>query len=323
MSQSRSNLEEIFEPGHAAQAGLIPEPPPVRRAFISAPASVDTGVIRQALESRGFAPYELDDVDTVGVSMPDLLEDCLKRADLVIAVLGGGKLGDNVLFELGYAAALKKRILALVPRDEELPISEIPYLRAQADNREAIDFGIDQILNAPRPRGETPRDEIQKTKPIGPLADELLSRVRGAGALSREDLEEVIRAAIAASGGAIISSSSVWSQSGDQAHLDLAIWSDDFEPWIGNPLMIGVDSALRDRLALKVALDQLTRSLDDTHTGWGLLIYRGPDFPLDDEVALHPRVFVLKLEQFLDKLRETGLGDLLRGLRKLRVHGRG
>src|SRR5690242_4093634 len=105
VSESRPNLADVSERGQMEEAGAIPPPPPNRRAFISAPLSVDTSVIRQVLESRGLAPYEIDEVATAGVSIPQLLADCLKRADLVVAVLGGGKSNDNVLFELGFAMA--------------------------------------------------------------------------------------------------------------------------------------------------------------------------------------------------------------------------
>ena len=73
-------------------------------------------------------------------------------------------------FELGYATVLKK-ILVLVPPEEDLPVSEIPYLRVAPDNREAIEFGLDQILNAPRARWQTPRVPTPKTRPIGKRTD--------------------------------------------------------------------------------------------------------------------------------------------------------
>jgi hypothetical protein len=176
MSNMQPGLDEICEGGQMVQAGVLLEPPPARSAFIAASSAVDTSVIRHALESRGIAPYEIDELATAGVSIPELLRDCIMRADLVVAVIGGGKAKDNVLFELGFATALKKRILALVPPDEDLPVSEIPYLRTAPDNREAIDFGPDQILNAPWATWRPASEPARKSESIGELADVLLER---------------------------------------------------------------------------------------------------------------------------------------------------
>jgi len=321
MNKPRPNLAEVFESGQMEAAGAVPPSPPNRRAFISAPLSVDTSVIRQVLESRGIAPYEIDEVATAGVSIPQLLADCLKQADLVVAVLGGGKSNDNVLFELGFAMALGKRILALVPSDEQLPISEIPYLRARADNKEAIEFGIDQILDMPWAKLEAPRDQVRKTRPIGDLADRLLTLIRkNVGPLKEKDLEMIIRDVIGASGISSVSYSSEMMTPAGRA--DMAIWSEDFEPWVGNPVVIEIKSQLRGRDHVDDALAQLERILDSTHTECGLLIYQGdqPDFP---KSVRHSRIFVLTIEQLLDSLRDTSLADLLRKLRNQRVHGRG
>jgi hypothetical protein len=321
MSKARPMLEDVFEHGQAVQAGIIPVPPPNRRAFISAPASVDTSVIRRALEVRGIAPYEIDDLAEAGASIPEILDDCLRRADLVVAVVGSGKSKDNVLFELGYATALKKKILALVPPNEDLPVSDIPYLRVDADNKEAIDFGLDQILNAPGAEFQSHKDHLRKTKPIGSLADKLLALIHAKEPLKEQDLEMIIRDVIGASG---ISSMSYPSEMMTSAvRVDMAIWSDDFEPWIGNPLVIEVKSQLRSRSELRDALGQLTKILDRTHTEWGMLIYQRADFVPGEEALRNSRVFIVTIEHLLESLRDTSLGDYLRRLRNMRVHGRG
>ena len=121
MTKPRPDLAEMFERGQMEAVGVIQPLPPTRRAFHRGTLrSVDTSVIRHALESsRGIAPYEIDDLATAGVSIPEILEDCITCADLVVAVIGGGKAKENVLFELGFATALNNRILALVPPEDE------------------------------------------------------------------------------------------------------------------------------------------------------------------------------------------------------------
>jgi hypothetical protein len=105
--------------------------------------------------------------------------------------------------------------------------------------------------------------------------------------------------------------------------VEMAIWSDDFEPWLKNPVLIEVRMQLRSRSQLQSALDRLTKHLDDTCTAWGLLIYQGPDFEPGENQNGDPRVFVLTIERLLESLRDISLGDLLHRKRNLRVHGRG
>jgi len=321
MSKFQPSLEEGSEHGQMVQAEVVPRRPPNRKAFLSAPPTVDTSVLRRAMEERGIVPFELDEVAAGGRSIPELLEDCLKRADFVVAVVGGGKAKDNVLFELGFAMALKKRILAIVSPEADLPLSGILSLRTLPDNQEAVEFGLDQILKAPEPRRHPRRKGIQKTTPLGPLADELLARIRGGTNLSERDLEMIVGEALTASGIAARSRpSEIMSPDGG---VDMAIWSDDFEPWLKNPVLIEVKRQLRSRSQLQNALDQLAKHLDKTHTEWGLLIYQGPEFEPGEGKNGDPRVFVLTIERLLESLRDTSLGDFLHRMRNLRVHGRG
>jgi hypothetical protein len=316
-------LAEELEHRQEIQAGVVAVPARSRKAFISAPACVDTSVLRRALEERGITPFELDEVRVEGRSVPQLLEDCLRSAELVVAVVSGGKAKENVLFELGYALALKKRILAIVPPQEEPPLSEIPCLRARPDNKEAIEFGLDQILTAPEPRRNTRKKGAQKTKPLGPLADKLLDQIRDRKQpLGDDDLEQLVREVLHGSG---IDSSFYASESNSptSAGADVAVWSDDFEPWLGNPLLIELKSDPRSRVELIGALNDLARTLDNTHTAWGLLIYQGADFEPTEEAPADSRVFVLNLERLIESLRNTSLGDFLHRMRNSRVHGRG
>ncbi len=162
MANAPDGLEAIFERGQTEASGQVRDPGPARRAFLSASTNIDTAPLKDTLRSRGFAPFELDEVAAEGRTIPELLEDCVKGADLMVAVVGGGS-RENVLFELGYASALKTPILALVPPGEAMPISlaSIPYLRTGPNNREAIEFGLDTLLAVP-PSSRPSRESLPR-----------------------------------------------------------------------------------------------------------------------------------------------------------------
>jgi hypothetical protein len=307
---------EMDEPGTESAAGRKPSV----QALIAAPPSVDTTVIREELSRRGIHGYQIDEVASAGRSLTDVLEESVRRADLVVAVLGNGG-RDNVLLELGFALALKKRALVIVPPGEMPPVESVPYLRTRPDNREAIDFGLSQILAAPQPPRTAREAAAPSTKPLGQLTDDLLRRLDAAGAHPDvQELAQLIHDALTASGISVMNRS-VPRSSAAAGWADFAVWSDDFEPWIGNPLLIEVRAGMAD---LDQALSSVSRLLEERGRGtaWGLLLCCCPEIGLNGKSVRESRIFVMPIRQFLTSLRDTSLGELVKELRNQRVHGR-
>jgi TIR domain/Restriction endonuclease len=289
--------------------------------FISAPASAETSKLRETLVDRGFDPFTLEDAEAGGRSISDLINDSIDRADLVLVVVPHhGTRNPNVFIELGYALAKKKRILALIPPGEELPLGDVPYLRTELDNLEAIGFGLDQVLAAPKGKGKgkSRKDGIKKTKPLGAAADRLLDEVRAnRGQITETEFMDIVRRAIEESGVSTV----VSGPAAADREVDFAVWSDDLEPLIKNPVVIELKSRLRGKEHFEQTIAQLVRALDMTHTQVGLLIYAASDGNIDEEAVHDPRILVFSLEDFLHLLKENGFGDLLRRARNVRVHG--
>jgi hypothetical protein len=156
----------------------------------------------------------------------------------------------------------------------------------------------------------------KQTHPISKRADELLDRLKKAGdTLTGREFGSLIVDTIRASGVSIVSTS-------DQADkgIDLAVWSDDLSPWVGNPLLIELKVRPSGPSDLSASAEVLTRALSSSGMLWGLLIYHGS--PIDpSSVSAPPNVLILQAETFIKDLRETGFGDLVHRLRNQRVHG--
>jgi hypothetical protein len=316
MPNSTPSPEAIIDHAQATPAGRLPEPEEHGRALISSSASADTSVLREVLRSRGLAPYELDEISAEGRALSDLLEDCLKETDLVVAVLDGND-KERVLVELGFAWASRKRLLALVAPGEELPFSEIPHLRARPDSREALEFWLDQVLAAP-PRQRSPCDAVQKTRPLGPLANDFLVEVRRSS--TESELREILRRVLESSGVSAVGSPA---DRTSPPGADFAVWSEDFEPWIGNPLVIEASSRGDDRKGALADLDALSAFLEKTHTQWGLMVCRDTSSVPEHGAERCPNVFIVSVERLLETLSGTSLGDFLREMRNQRIRGRG
>lgn len=286
-------------------------------AFISAPFFIDTNVLVQVLKDRDVEPIRLDEMES-GQRLQELVRKSINRADFVIAVLGD--LNPNVLFELGVATGLGKHVLVLGSPKHLMPadLAGMTYLRADpADprDREAIEFGLDQLLSAPSSKRTPQVSRGRKTRAIGKSADKLMEELK----ILREDnggreadLVRIISEAIEKSGVSTVSKESPLRSARTG---DLAVWSDDLEPWIGNPMIIQVKQRLTSKRDLEKAIQDLSTALDETRSRRCLLVY------LDAKPAIlygslyDPRIIVLSAEELIGGLKEVGLGDLLRRTR--------
>ena len=287
-------------------------------AFITAPVSVDVRGVRHILERRGIKTFTADELDLPGRPLSEILQEGMSRADVVVGVLGSGSTSDNVLFELGFAQALKKRVLVLTTGDAPLSTwasTGIPYVRAELTNPQAIDFVIEQVLKV-RPQASTRETPVRRTRPIGEVAPQLLAKLNAATSKqAAQALEEVVTEAIRESGIDTVA------ESGSRDHgYDLAVWSEDFEPWVSNPLLIEVRTKIDSRRAWEEIVLNLGRSMASTGVRWSLLIYRHS--PLDPaQVIRAPNILAISAEEFLGALQEMSIGELVQKLRNERVHG--
>ncbi len=291
-----------------------------KTCFISAPAGANLSVLRAALERREFhvlVPHEL----AIGTDWASEIQGQLSQADLVIGVLTSDRQSPWVLFELGQASALGRRIVLITsPKAEPIPFSlhQFLVLRTDLDNADAIGFALDQVLSAPEP---SKRERSKRMKPLvglGTKSDDFIQILERS--LANNDwrsLEHVVADALRSSGTDVV----VTSPSHDRG-VDLAVWSDVLEPFVGNPLLIEVKGRIRGKTEAKQVLRQLASYVSVAGSQWGLLLYGdGPDLEGLPSASTFPNVLVLSLRSLLENLRTRAFPELIRDLRNRRVHG--
>src|SRR5690606_5591431 len=136
-----------------------------------------------------------------------------------------------------------------------------------------------------------------------------------ADTMTGTDLEMVIAEAIRASGVTTVSQGAA-----ERNYADLAVWSDDLSPWVGNPLAIELRLNLRGPADVNRAAGKLVQGMARGNMQWGLLIYLRSEVDVPSAVAV-PNVIPISAEQFLESLRHTSFGDLIYQYRNQRVHG--
>lgn len=272
--------------------------------------------VQKALQHLDLDAVTLEQTAVPGTTWVDSLHRCINDADMVIGIMSDRRRDTNVLFELGVASALNKPSLLFLTPDypmELIPPSGIPYLRMDLRNEEAVRFGLKQAMSlSTRDRSQKPREGFM-TRPIGPVADQLLTRLAQA---SPREFEDLIYDAIKASGVPTIARGNV----GEERGIDFAVWSSDLEPTVTNPLLIECKLTVRNQSDVDEAIGRMFRALEAIHNGFGLVLYREGEKAPNAPPRSLPVVFV-SAEEFINRLRDTGLAEYVRKLRNTAFHG--
>lgn len=291
-----------------------------RTAFIAASAGTPLTVLKDVLLKRGLTPVTTADF-VIGADWLHQLTTTIRSADLVIGVLAPDRSGSGVMFELGQAFALHRRVVLVAPPGSgPLPfdVRSLPVVTASAEQRDALEFTIDLILAAPQTsaRGPTPVTDARAAfgSDIGSL------RKAAAHALATRDglrFEMAVADTLRASGVEVVAASSQHDMG-----ADLAVWADSLEPFVGNPLLIEVKTRLRDRAEIERVSQQLLGHLARTPGRWGAIIYGEGPPPGDIAWRSCPmNLLPLAFDDLLSAINGGSFPEFIRKLRNQRVHG--
>jgi DNA-binding CsgD family transcriptional regulator len=297
-----------------------------KSCFIAAPSGANLDALISVLEEVGIEPIIPSILSIPGKSLLEYISDSIAQTDLMVAVIGteAEEADSNVLFELGQAYALKKRILVLVkPSTKKLPFltQELLYLRTELENRDAILFVLDQLMKRPVATRQRQGPLPNSVQPLGSFADVLLDRLKSLPSNVREQqLIEITTEALRASGISIII---------EQPTLpgglrpDLAVWADDLEAWLGDPLLVEVKNRLRSEKDVESTRNQVMAYMRSSNVPRAMVIYREAWKDDFDPVAVSfPYVYFVQLGNLLDNLRTQSFSEVVLDLRNRVAHGR-
>src|SRR6266699_3553891 len=155
----------------------IANTPQARRCYISAPLNTDLKALEKLLIERQIQPIVSADLSSEALTLLGGIVNVIATADLFIAFLSEEQNNANVYLELGIALGMGCRILIIASPDRPLKvdIAELPAVRTDISNHEAIGLMLDQVLLSPprKFRAQLPIPVTQKGQPIGDFADEL------------------------------------------------------------------------------------------------------------------------------------------------------
>ncbi len=290
----------------------------MKTCFVSAPVSVDLTVLKSALEAEGFRPILPFELPISGANFREQIEKAIKKAQLFVAVLSGKADNLNVLFELGYASAQRKRVAVIQDRSFELPsnVSGFPVLKCKFDDRDQIRSFLKQ-LSRPQKRQTVQASEPKKTRPLSDRAKQLIAHIKALGQrATQREFETILVDALRDSGIRVIAESAARDRG-----YDLALWLDEIEYPIGNPILVELKNDLKLRTARALRTDFLVRK--DVSVGKALLVVylTGPSQPELSTLNLaSPLVLFVSATQLLSALEEKSLADFIRSARNKLAH---
>ncbi len=287
-------------------------------------ASIDSNLIpiEELLAERQIHLIVSADLSLTATTFLESTVRAISAAELFIAVLNSEQRNDNIYVELGIAIAKECRILIVTPPGQSLmvDIAELPAVRADVTNRDAIGFMLDQVLMGPprKFRHQLPMPITQKGQPIGDFADELLATLNQN--VHERELIHLLVLALEKSGYPTLAHESLL-ESGRRA--DLIIWSNEFGPWIGNPLIIEVKETFDTKVNWNAIVQQMLRYLQLSQTRSALILYANTKIIPDNLSSIAPpNIFFLDIHQLFNAMRVKSFAEVMIDLRNRRVHGK-
>ena len=292
----------------------------IQTCYIASPPGLDLRHLRASLIERGIRVILPVDFSP-GVNLSAEIPRGIAEADLVIGILTRERRSQWVLFELGQASAMGRQIVLLAPPNlGSIPsnLSGFLVLRTNLQNRSAIDFALDQLLAAPSPSSVKPPVTRRTSQGLGTRADDLLRDYRSAMSSNEpQRLERVVFEALRGPDVEVIEESRA-----RDGGVDLAIWSDRLQQFVGNPLLVEIKSRIAGIGDARRAAEQLSLASSTAGTGWALLLYgEGPSEHELASKALPPTVLVRSIPALLEEMRDRSFVEIVRDLRNRRVHG--
>lgn len=307
-------------------AKATPHTQPSRICYLAAPMNTDLKAVEKLLVERQIQPIVSADLSSAAMTFLEGAVNAISTADLFMAVLSSEQSNDNVYVELGIAIAKERRILIVVPPDKPLTIdiAELPVLRTDITNHDAISLMLDQVLTAPprKFRPPLPTSPTQKGQPIGDFADELQEKLNTLGEPGGEELTELVMLALEKSGYSMVGNRLRPGPHDRASRPDLVVWSDEFGPWLGNPLIIEVKRYLRTQVNWSEIAQQVLGYLQFSQTRSALILYATAQ-PLPSNISSQfpPNIFFLSVQQLFTALRTKSFAKVMTDLRNHRVHG--
>lgn len=291
-----------------------------RHCFIIAASDADVAPLRDALARRG-----IHSSDALGVNpespLSTTIESAIRSATFVCAVVPIGR-NDAVMFEIGVAVGTGRPLLLFVQPGASPPTDiGIAYTSLALTNAEALDFHLGAFLDhlstrQRRPSADTaptsPRSRIDASRELEALRMLDTSTNPAAG------LEDFVQGLFHDAGFLVEAGPSTGNR-----RVDLAVWLDELQPVIANPILVEVKYLGSAQQVGPRVVESFIGELDKAKAQVGLFVHH-PSFAGESRVPQKrtlPLVISLSATELVRLLSEQRLAAEILTRRNRAVHG--
>lgn len=228
--------------------------------FLSHAAKTPVEEIRKLIMHRGATVHDSFDVSSAQEISASVL-DQISKADAVIAVID--EESANLFFELGFAVASGKSVMAIVSPDKLIPpfLAELPYVTSDLRDSTALRYSLDHFIrgvgkSAPTIRGaKFLKGRPSKVAELKAIAQRF-GTIRLEG--SPRQAEALFRSLLENSGVSVVQEGSMK----DEA-ADFAIWSDELRTSFGSPILVEIKVARLNGFSFRAAYSKVVQFIEE------------------------------------------------------------
>ncbi|HEY9601213.1 MAG TPA: hypothetical protein V6C85_06350, partial [Allocoleopsis sp.] len=103
---------------------------------------------------------------------------------------------------------------------------------------------------------------------------------------------------------------------------DFAVWIDELEPYFGNPILIEVKRQINTDRQTKYVIEQVLHYISLSNVRAVIVFAAQISSEAMQIASSYPNLYFFELHDFLKRLGQESLGQIIRNERNARVHGR-
>jgi hypothetical protein len=285
--------------------------------FVSAPFGVDTSALYKSLAANGVTPMRLDSLRP-GQPIFDALSQIIDEADFVICYLPKGKDLAQVHFEAGFALGRSKQVVMFVDGPLQTPLASlVQHASLNMANSDQIDSMVQSMLHAISHWAQGKRVVRKRLRavPSGVVTRSIDRMQASSGKEWGHEAASILAELLTAAGAQV-----VVSRDREDKYADLAVWVDELDHPIGNPILVELKrNAEKD--GLLNAQRTLQKLLLDRVGACGLIVHaRQENWKVVP--GSMPLIFQVGLPNLANSLIEGDLGAQIVQLRNRAIHGK-
>lgn len=284
--------------------------------YISAELMEDLNKFRSILQELNFRVYDHFDLP-INNSIEDDITEKIKCSDFVIAIIKNES--PNIFFEIGLAKGLSKPIFLVADNNVDLPIyiKNSLYINASLKDYNLIKKSLVKWLDTIKV-SQPKKKIIIKDKQSIDINNflEIIHRIRKDG--ETYEVEKLIKQIFET-----FQTQVVVNDFNADKGADYAIWINDLQNIIGNPLLlIEMKSGNLDQNIITNTKHQLAKYMQMAEAKVGLVLYldrEGKRFRTSS--MINPIILTMDLEDFLIEVSNQSLSEFILRQRNHMAHG--